>query len=344
MGYSKYCIASLVRGLGFLFPLFFLFILPLFAYSEVISGLAPLDSWSYLVSDPYRDLVYAADVRAGKLAVISSQSGGFFEVDLAYPPLALALSKDGRYLALAAGEGGICFFEAGDLGISPRCSIPGGGFVSDLTFDYGGNIFFVDGREQGEIGKFSPSTRTFEPALFAKTDYYRPLIKSDDSGLAINVAESAIFPAALYRYEYDPSRAIWNSALDDTQGRIGANLRAYAVSLDGERLYLSCATPRYIQVFSPNFGVTALLDVESSPLAVAVSPGGGRVYGLSAGTRTLFEFAVGADRGGSIQRKALRTYELAGETKARGLAIERRGEFAFAIVDDRDIDVIELVD
>jgi len=286
---------------------------------------------SYIMRDNERDVIYLADAEKQELVLLDTMTEEIIE-RLSIPSsnfADMAMSKDNKTLAI--GGGSVVLVDVETLDIK-ELSIAED--VVSVAFDYKGNLYFTTTEYWGKIHYYDLATETVMHSFAAHNSIYKnALVKTDKEGKILYAAERGLSPASLYKFDVSGEEPIFRA--EDAHGALGGNLRDFAISPDGKKIYIACGAPYGIQVVdSESIERIALLETGAYPGGVDLDKYGIYVYGIPLSTynNILYQFKT-ADLSLTNSFPLLKhTYN--GAPGVRGIAVDKTGEKAFIIHGD----------
>jgi DNA-binding beta-propeller fold protein YncE len=317
-----------------LFTLFFALVLsislttPSLAAIRWVNGTESIEILS-IIADPIRDRIYYGDGATNRIVVIDSNTESIIStVQVTGKPVAMDISKDGKKMAVAHGSLSVI-----DLDSYSVMSFSPGKVITDVAFDFAGNIYATSSDYWGKVDKLDSTTGNIllsfgMGSTLTNLLYQSAMLNTDNTGKNLYVGERGLSPASLYRFDIGGASPVFIA--EDAHGALGSNLQDFTLNGNGDTVFLACGSPYEIQEISANT-ITKINSFTTGPYpnAVTIDPVGKFLYAAASSQNYLFKFDPTTKA--LISKEQLLTVGYNDEVRARGLAVDRTGNKVFAV-------------
>lgn len=285
-----------------------------------------------IIADPQRDRIYYGDGAKNQVIVIDSITETVVKtLQVSGKPVMMDISKDGKKLAVAHSMLSII-----DLDSYSITQFSPGKVITDVAFDYAGNLYVTTSEYWGKVHLIDSLTGnillSFGMGPFLSNFLYQSaMLNTDSTGKFLYVGERGLSPASLYKYDISGTTPVFLA--EDDHGAIGSNLQDFAVHKNGQVVYLACGAPYEIQeVSASTIDKINSLPIGAYPNAVAIDPSGQFVYAAANTQNFLFKFD--ATTRALVSKETLLSASYNDDVQPRGLAVDRTGNKVFVIHGD----------
>jgi DNA-binding beta-propeller fold protein YncE len=232
-----------------------------------------------MLADPRRPRIYVSEDSMNALTVINTAKGAIEKrLGIGSEPAGLALSADHStlYIALSGGSQ-VAVVDLDTL--TPRESLQLGCQPFDLACPQAG-LLYVTARGKGSRDSFHlvdlVSKRIMTSEAAARL-YSNALVEARPGVPGVFFGETGLSPATVYRVDFGSAPGKLNKVHE--HGAIGSNLQDMRLSPDGQRLYICCGSPYYVQVFDAGTMLpVGQLKTGPYPERAEPSPDGSKVF------------------------------------------------------------------
>jgi len=270
-------------GARFVGVLYFFFVAAAIAAqvlsSPALAGIVSIGDITDMVVDPDSPLVYVADKANNRVAVVDLDSESIVQtIPCGSSPIALALDAENGRLYVAnrtAAHISIIDIVAGTvidtISLGGECNYP-----IDIALGRPGRLYATGSRESGsaqwcKLHIVDTALRS-DINSNAVSAMYNPALEISPDHCKLYIGERGLSPAGLLRADVSTDTI---TTVEVPFAAIGSNLQDMTVSPDGQRIYVACGWPYFVQTLETST-LTALgsFDTGPYPRAVAVSPDG----------------------------------------------------------------------